>query len=286
MALTSVLIQLDYGRVWIQCIWISCLPACQLARACLHCKIGWRTGKKDARGDGARATFSFQRFGLGKEQINSLLRVANSQTTQKWVSKCENVGKNTWKRRKSWMAGDAARGERGRKSRTCASRRVTDCQSRSESEAAERANATHFRAPSWRQQIYCECSQWAPVGRSQMLSTLFYSPLRKLLLLIECCPWLTTRSQREIYASIPWCHQANTRRRRWDLSWAVAAVCQSPPVSQTIDVWHDAICCSAWEDTTALHFLFTTGWVRLRQVIPSCRCLGIQPHHGSPGCDL
>lgn len=135
------------------------------------------------------------------------------------------------------------KGKQRKKSRTCASRRMTDCWSRSESEAAERANATHFRAPSCRQQIYCERSQWAPVGRSQMLSTLFYSPLRKLLLLIKCCPWLTTRSQREIYGRVPWCHWANKWRRRCNLSWAVAVVCQIPPVSQTIDVWHDAICC-------------------------------------------
>lgn len=33
--------------------------------------------------------------------------------------------------------------------------------------------------------------------RLEMLSTLFYSPLRKLILLIDCCPWLPTRSQGE-----------------------------------------------------------------------------------------
>lgn len=33
--------------------------------------------------------------------------------------------------------------------------------------------------------------------RLEMLSTLFYSPLRKLILLIDCCPWLPTPSQGE-----------------------------------------------------------------------------------------
>lgn len=40
-------------------------------------------------------------------------------------------------------------------------------------------------------------SHWTPVQRLGMWSTLFYSPLRKLILLIDCCPWLPTWRERE-----------------------------------------------------------------------------------------
>lgn len=65
---------------------------------------------------------------------------------------------------------------------------LPDCRSRSESEAAERANAARFTAAWWSGRFTGRLSHRTPAGRSQMLSTLFYSPLRKLILLIECCP--------------------------------------------------------------------------------------------------
>lgn len=73
---------------------------------------------------------------------------------------------------------------------------VRECECPSQSTAV-RANAIHFAGTvisSIRLPGRCSRQSAGSGTAGKTLSTLFYSPLRKLILLIDCCPWLPTLS--------------------------------------------------------------------------------------------